>query len=177
MTESCALKNTRPDIRSGLGSLAPALRLRALQLCRSESEAEDLVQDAILRALEFEDSFEPGTNLRAWVYQVLFSVFATRCRRKRRERRALESLRFDPCAWTQPDVPRLPRQLTRTMRGALDNLPVHFAAAVRLVDLDDLSYKEAAAALSVPVGTVMSRLFRARRLLASALNESEPLAA
>jgi RNA polymerase sigma-70 factor (ECF subfamily) len=136
--------------------------------------AEDLVQDTVERALRFEAHYKQGTNLRAWVHQILFSVFMTRCRQSRRERNALEALVTDPLAWTYPDerindMSSLPPALAR----ALGDLPVGFRHALELVDLDELAYKEAAALLDVPVGTVMSRLHRGRRLLAESLRSSE----
>ena len=160
------------ELRSKLPELLPALNARALTLCKRKSEASDLVQDTLVRALCFEASYERDTNLRAWLQQILFSVFITRCRKSARERRALSALTGDPCAWTQPEAPPAVRQsLTRPVSRALEALPSQFSAVVRLVDLEERSYKDAAHELSVPVGTVMSRLFRGRRLLAQALAE------
>jgi RNA polymerase sigma-70 factor (ECF subfamily) len=111
------------------------------------------------------------------MHQVLFSVFVTRCRRTRRERRALESLTTDPCAWTRHDPAPAMASLSRRVEEAIAKLPAQFGAVVRLVDLDDHSYQDAADRLGVPVGTVMSRLFRGRRLLAVAIGETtEPAA-
>jgi RNA polymerase sigma-70 factor, ECF subfamily len=170
------LGKARPDageasLRREICELVPSLRARALKLCLDASEASDIVQDTVERALRFESSYQPGTNLRAWVHQILFSVFVTRCRRRRRERRALESLTTDPCAWTRPEAGPTMRALSPRVEDAINALPVQFAAAVRLVDIGEQSYKEAAEALRVPVGTVMSRLFRGRRLLALSLAE------
>src|SRR6185503_15947519 len=113
-----------------------------------------------------------GTNLRAWVYQILFSVFVTRYRRSRREKNALRSLAADPCAWTLPErfsAPDASAPLTPTTQGKLDALPETFRTVLKLVDLDELTYREAASELGVPVGTVMSRLHRGRKLLATQL--------
>jgi RNA polymerase sigma-70 factor (ECF subfamily) len=130
------------------------------------------VQETVLRALCFASGYARDTNLRGWLQQILFSVFITRCRKSTRERRALSALAADPCAWTQPEAPPSVRQsLTRPVSRALEALPEQFSAVVRLVDLEERSYKDAAIELSVPVGTVMSRLFRGRRLLAEALAE------
>ncbi len=160
------------ELRSKLPALLPGLQARAMTLCKRRSDAEDLVQDTVLRALRFEAGYERDTNLRGWLQQILFSVFITRCRKTSRERRALSTLTTDPCAWTQMEAPAPARQsLMRPVSLALEALPRQFSAVVRLVDLEERSYKDAAQELSVPVGTVMSRLFRGRRLLAEALAE------
>jgi RNA polymerase sigma-70 factor (ECF subfamily) len=158
-------------LREEMLAVLPSLNARALKLCRNPTEAQDLLQDTVERALRFEASYRPGTNLRAWMQQILFSVFVTRCRRRGRERRALDSLTQDPCAWTRRDAPPAMRALSPRVAGAVDALPDQFAAVVRLVDIGEHSYKEAAEKLGVPVGTVMSRLFRGRRLLAQVLAE------
>jgi len=160
-----------PGFRAELESCLPMLRIRALKLCLNEVEAQDLVQDTIVRALCFQSTFRPGTNLRAWAGQVLFSVFVTRCRKTRRERRALETFRADPNAWIPSNTTLVPRRLPPRMARALDALDPKFRSVLELVDLNDMSYREAALVLDVPVGTVMSRLFRARRQLALALGE------
>jgi RNA polymerase sigma-70 factor, ECF subfamily len=159
-------------LRDEISAHLPGLRARALKLCLNRAEAHDLVQDTVERALRFESSYQPGTNLRAWMHQVLFSVFVTRCRRARRERRPLQQLTTDPCAWTRQDPAPAMAALSRSVDAAIDSLPAQFGAAVRLVDLDEHSYKDAAERLGVPVGTVMSRLFRGRRLLAAALGQA-----
>jgi RNA polymerase sigma-70 factor (ECF subfamily) len=158
------------ELRAGLAALVPDLRARALRLCGDCAAADDLVQDTIERALRFADQYERGTNLRAWALQILFSVFVTRWRRRRRDRAALEALAGDPCAWTAPVGFAPPDagegSLTRATRKKLAALPDGFREAVVLVDLQERSYREAARELGVPVGTVMSRLHRARKLLA-----------
>lgn len=156
-------------LRVSLAQMAPELFGRALRMSRSPSLAEDLVQDTIERAIRFETHYTPGTNLRAWVHQILFSVFVTRCRRQRRERNALDHLTTDPCAWTSPEAAAEMTALSPPLRRALDALPKSFRDAVVLVDLEEMSYKDAASRLDVPVGTVMSRLFRGRRQLAQAV--------
>ncbi len=159
------------ELRQGLAKLRPELYARALRLSRSPSQAEDIVQDAILRALRFEDQFQPGTNLRAWVGQILLSVFLTQCRRKKRERRALENLIDDPCAWVKRDPPAVMSTLSPKPARALASLSDGYRQVLQLVDLDGLSYREAAMRLGVPDGTIMSRLHRGRRLLAGVLRE------
>ena len=165
--------STRRDatFREELERCLPTLRVRALKLCLNETEAQDLVQDTIVRALCFQSTFRAGTNLKAWTQQVLFSVFVTRCRKLRRERRALETFGSDPNAWFASQTTLVPAKLPPRMARALASLPPHYRAVLGLVDLQEMSYREAAVALEVPVGTVMSRLFRARRQLALALGQ------
>lgn len=153
-------------IRQGVAEAAPDLFGRALRLSRCPSLAEDLVQDTVERALRFEGQYQPGTNLRAWLNQILFSVFVSRCRRKRRERTALDALSADPCAWPSPDGAADMAALSPPVARALASIPPAFRDAVVLVDLEELAYKDAAARLGVPVGTVMSRLHRGRKMLA-----------
>jgi RNA polymerase sigma-70 factor (ECF subfamily) len=164
---------TKAALTSELEAELPKLRARARRLCRNESDALDLVQDTLLRALVYADSFESGTNLRAWLAQIEKSIFVSRYRRSRRERRALERLTFDPCAWPQrePSPPR-PALGSRTS-VALAELPDQFRRVVELVDLGGFEYVDAARALSVPVGTIMSRLYRGRRILAARLEDRE----
>lgn len=166
---------TSSEVRRGLAALRPELYARALRLSRSPSRADDIVQEAMLRALRFENQYRAGTNLRAWVGQVLVSVFLTQCRRGKRERKALDNLTRDPCAWLKKDAPAVMRSLSPRPARALANLPDSYRATVRLVDIDGLSYREAAAHLDVPVGTIMSRLHRGRKLLAETLRDT-PLA-
>lgn len=166
------------DLRTlelGLIELLPELRGRACRLSGDPTTADDIVQDTVERALKFAKQYERGTNLRAWVYQILFSVFITRYRRSRREKNALRNLASDPCAWTMPErfaSPEASTTLTPTTQTKLDALPETFRTVLKLVDLDELTYREAASELGVPVGTVMSRLHRGRKLLASQLLEA-----
>jgi RNA polymerase sigma-70 factor (ECF subfamily) len=157
------------ELRSRLAAYWPDLYNRALRLSRNDAVAQDVLQDTFERALRFEGQYEPNSNLRAWLQRILLSVFVTRCRRLRRERRALENLTNDPCSWTLPDAFPSTQALSPTVARALGSLPEAFRRAVELVDLADLSYRDAATVLGVPLGTVMSRLHRGRRMLAEAL--------
>ena len=172
-------RDTR-ELHAGLVALIPELRARALRLCGEKATADDVVQDSIERALRFADQYERGTNLRAWAFQILFSVFVTRWRRRRRERNALENLATDPCAWTIPvgfvAPDRGPGALTASTQRKLDALPDGFRAVIVMVDIEQRSYREAARELGVPVGTVMSRLHRARKLLAAQMADEREAA-
>jgi RNA polymerase sigma-70 factor, ECF subfamily len=154
------------EVRRRVAEVLPQLRLRALKLCRERDAADDLLQETVLRALSFESSYQPDTNLKAWLYQVMFSVFITRCRRRRRNNRFLAEHGADPNLWCGSPEPAKPREaLSPPVKRAIGELPAQFGQVVVLVDLQDLSYSEAAEKLGVPIGTIMSRLHRGRRLL------------
>ena len=163
-------------LRASISEVLPVLEARALRLTRSRPDAEDLVQETVLRALRFEGTFQRGTNLRAWMQQILQSVFISRCRRRARERRALDRFAFDPTLTTRATAAPVLRSVSGKMHAAFSSLPERFRRVVELVDLCDYTYREAAEVLEVPVGTVMSRLFRARRMLEDALGEERELA-
>jgi RNA polymerase sigma-70 factor (ECF subfamily) len=152
----------------------PRLRAHARRLCTREADANDLVQDTLLRALVYEHRFEQGSNLRAWLRQIQLSIFVSRYRRVRREKRALEKLAFDPCSWVHPEESCPRPSLGQGLELALRALPEGFRRVVELVDLEGLEYRDAAQALGVPIGTVMSRLHRARKLLGHRLEHPGP---
>lgn len=148
----------------------------AFRLTRREADARDLVQDAALRAFQHFDSFTTGTNCRAWLFTITYSVFVNRYRRQQRESTVVTP--EDP-GWPLDDRavdPRSPSLTTPArataaadVESALAELPDDFRAAIVLVDVEGLSYDDAAAVLDCPVGTVRSRLFRARKHLAERL--------
>lgn len=161
------------EVRQKLSELMPQLRLRALKLSRDRDLADDLLQETALRALSFEASYKRDTNLKAWLYQILFSVFVTRCRRRRRNHRFVQEHAADPNLWCGSREPNRPNEgLSPPVERAIQSLPAQFGQVVVLVDLQELSYGEAAEQLGVPIGTVMSRLHRGRRLLAGHLSEA-----
>jgi RNA polymerase sigma-70 factor (ECF subfamily) len=164
-------------LRASIFEVLPVLEARALRLTRSRPDAEDLVQETVLRALRFEGTFQRGTNLRAWMQQILQSVFISRCRRRARERRAFDRFAFDPTLTTRATAAPVLSSVSGKMHAAFSLLPERFRRVVELVDLCDYTYREAAEVLEVPVGTVMSRLFRARRMLEEALGEERETAA
>ena len=105
-------RDTR-ELHAGLVELIPELRARAMRLCSDRAAAEDIVQDTVERAIRFEDQYQRGTNLRAWAFQILFSVFVTRWRRRRRERNALENLAQRSVRVDRADRLRRPRPRPR----------------------------------------------------------------
>ena len=160
--------------------LAPGLRAAARRLTRPAEAADDLVQETFLRAYRTFDSFVPGTNARAWLFTILYSIHANASQKQHTARgtvsmnemesRFERGLEFpDPKAHHAVlDNARLAWDGSEAQR-ALAALPDPFRSAVVLVDLDELSYEEAAEVLGCPVGTLRSRLFRGRRVLAVAL--------
>jgi RNA polymerase sigma-70 factor (ECF subfamily) len=148
-----------------LCALLPDLHRKALALTRNASLADDLVQDTVERALVHQAQFRDGSNLRAWVSRIMTNRFISQARRRGTERRVLGTAAQDPNGWAswQPSVQV--HQLTPKVAQVLDDLPARLRTAVRIVDLEDGSYRDAAEALDVPLGTVMSRLHRGRARL------------
>lgn len=155
----------------------PSLQRRASSLCRGRADGDDLVQDTLLRAIAHQDDFELGTNLRAWLMRILYHSFVTSHRRHKRERLALERYLHEPNFSDLAPRVECATELPDHIKRALGVLPDGMAKVVRLVDIDELSYREAAESLKVPVGTVMSRLYRGRERLAAELAEKSPRAA
>lgn len=161
------------EIQLGVERLFPELRRRARYLTKGTDSALDLVQDTVERAMKFAHGYEPGTNLRAWLFQIMYSVFASQCRRAQRHRGVLERVAAEPNHWgASPDTEATYPGLSRVIEAHLSSLPVAFAHVVWLVDVQQLSYKEAAEQLDAPIGTIMSRLHRARRLLRARLEQA-----
>src|SRR5438034_5276783 len=153
-----------------------ALFSAGLRLTRNERDAEDLVQDTFLRAFRFFDKFERGTNIKAWLFKILTNTFINRYRRKVKERSVVEGSereavheRFVSRDATDfaanPEQYFFDRLLSDDVLRAIDALPIDFRLVVILADLQEFSYKEIAEILDCPVGTVMSRLYRGRKLL------------
>lgn len=153
-----------------------ALYANALRLTRSRTEAEDLVQETYVKALRFYDHFERGTNVKAWLFRVQYNTFVNRYRRGVRERDAQAELARDRAtdsaigqdvlrALVDPEAGALRPMLAQELTTAMNELPEEQRLVLGLADVEGLSYKEIAAAVGCPIGTVMSRLHRARRAL------------
>jgi RNA polymerase sigma-70 factor (ECF subfamily) len=149
-------------LETELIAMLPSLERRAYRWCRDNAEAQDLAQDTVVRALGKKPTFDSQSHLRAWLYTVLRNLFISRRRRDQSWQRASGELALSATRTPEPAAPFL----TSSVERALASLPEVFASVVRLVDLEDHSYADAASTLGVPVGTVMSRLFRARQRLA-----------
>ena len=160
---------------------ADSLYGAAYRLTRNPRDAEDLVQDSLLRAYRFWDSFEQDSNCKAWLLRIVTNTFINEYQRKKRSREVLDAATAEQDATDgvlvhadandkqSPEKALLDRSVSDDVQRALDALPDDFRTAVVLCDVNGLSYKEIAEIMDCPVGTVMSRLFRGRKLLASAL--------
>jgi RNA polymerase sigma-70 factor, ECF subfamily len=145
----------------------------ALRLTRNRADAEDLVQDTLVKAFRFGDRFEPGTNLRAWLYTILHNTWRNQRRDAARGNVDVDSDRVEtaaaapggPTAADTPERILMRSTLDADLQAALDGLPEAFREAVWLRDVEEFSYAEIAKMMNVPMGTVMSRISRGRRLL------------
>jgi RNA polymerase sigma-70 factor (ECF subfamily) len=158
------------DFASQTLAYVDALYGAALRLTRRAADAEDLVQDTYLKAFRFASTFERGTNLKAWLFTILHNTWRNARRASVRNPVAVDSevVERAAAAADAADSPeaRLSRQtLDVDLRAALDALPDAFRQAVWLRDVEEFSYAEIAKMLGVPIGTVMSRISRGRRLL------------
>lgn len=154
----------------------------ASRMTRGSSEAEDLVQDTVVKAMRAKDQFEPGTNLKAWLLRILTNTFINRYRRGGIERDLFDGPDAEPLSdgWISASTMRTMRDPeTQALRPiveaeltkALDELPPEFRLAVILSDVEELSYKEIAEVMGCPIGTVMSRLHRGRKILQTRLRD------
>ncbi len=163
--------------------LLPNLYGAALRLTRNPQDAEDLVQEAYLRAYRGFAGFREGTNLRAWMYRILTNTFINSYRKKQREPVTV-AVTDDTSDWylydrigssgaeASAEAEVLDRIPDEDVQRALEELPEVFRMAVLLADVEGFSYKEIAEILDIPIGTVMSRLHRGRKALQRALWET-----
>lgn len=159
--------------------LMPSIYNAAWRLVHNEHDAADLVQDTYLRAFRTFHNFRPGTNCKAWLFTILYSIFINRYHQQRRRPilvtlDELGDVVADPSA--QAEFARLLSDGTiqwedADLNEALKRLPEEFRLALLLVDVEGLTYEEAAGSLECPVGTVRSRLARARKALFESLQE------
>ena len=175
-------KAVTEDFEAGVLAQLDSLYRTALRMSSNPQEAEDLVQETMLKAFRFAHTYQPGTNLRAWLFRILNTSAINRYRK----------LATHPTPATLPDGEEfylynqirdlagqelsqgaeeevLSQYLDEDVYNALNDLPPNFRMAVVLADIEGLSYKEIAEALQIPIGTVMSRISRARRQLQKSL--------
>lgn len=161
-----------------------ALYRTALRMTKNAADAEDLVQDTALKAYRYFDRFEDGSNVRAWLFKILTNLFINRYRK---ESKAPVQLDYDEMADYQlfsqveadsltttggsPEKNLFDQVLGSDIERAIEELPEDFRIVVVMAFVEGLSYEEIAEALSVPMGTVKSRLFRGRKLLQKALSQ------
>jgi RNA polymerase sigma-70 factor (ECF subfamily) len=142
-------------------------------LAQNQSDAEDLVQETYLKALRSYPSFEPGTNFRAWIFKILKNTFLGSCSKlEHRMTLAMDSEEDMPATSANPESLLIGRSDIDAVRSAIEQLPVIFREVVLLCDVEDASYREIAEILSIPMGTVMSRLARARKMVRESLRST-----
>lgn len=179
--------NTNPsepveDFEAGVLANLDSLYRTALRLTNNREEAEDLVQETLLKAFRFTNSYQRGTNLRAWLFRILNTTAINRYRRLAAHptpaalpdgedfylyNRIRDLTGQEMSEGAEEEV--LNHYLDEDVYKALNDLPPNFRMAIILADIEGLSYKEIAEALQIPIGTVMSRISRARRLLQQSL--------
>ena len=156
-----------------------AVYAMAVRLAHNADDANDLLQETVLRAWRFFDQFQPGTNCRAWLLTILFNNFRNGYRRASREQPASATADFDhrleATSLSQqpregnPETAVSARSLDSEVEGAFNSIPDEFRSALLLIDVQELSYREASQVLEVPVGTIKSRVSRGRTLMREAL--------
>lgn len=171
---------TRWDFETGQLPYRDQLFKTALRMTRSVEETEDLLQETYLKAFRYYDRFEEGTNLKAWLFRIMKNTFINSYRKRKLQPQRVE---FDDLrdsvengmledlqtAEADPETSYLEAEVDGDLRSALQALPHDYKMAVLMVDLQGLTYQEVADILAVPVGTIMSRLYRGRKKLEKAL--------
>ena len=139
-------------------------------LAQNQNDAEDLVQETYLKAWRSFASFQPDTNFRAWIFRILRNTFlGSRSKLERRMTTAMESEEDLPATSATPESLLIGRSDMDAVQRAIEQLPVIFREVILLCDVEEASYREIAEILSIPLGTVMSRLARARKLVRESL--------
>jgi RNA polymerase sigma-70 factor (ECF subfamily) len=142
-------------------------------LAGNQNDAEDLVQETYLKAFRSYASFAPGTNFRAWIFQILKNTFLASCAKlERRLTIAVDSEEDLPGISATPESLLIGRSDIDAVRSAIEQLPAIFREVILLCDVEDASYREIAEILSIPIGTVMSRLARARKMIRESLRST-----
>ena len=149
-------------------------------LVHNSNDAEDLVQETYLKALRSFGSFQPGTNFRAWIFQILRNTFLSSCSKlERRMTVAMDSEEDGPELAVEnvtPETILMNRSNSQLVQRAFDDLPVHYRETLLLCEVEEMSYQEIAEILSIPIGTVMSRLARARKAVRGIVHSEQVFA-
>jgi RNA polymerase sigma-70 factor (ECF subfamily) len=161
---------------------APQLYAAALRMTRNPADAEDVLQETLLKAYRGYHTFTPDTNLKAWLYRILTNTFINKYRRQTRRPHEVELGELEDLylfkrlgeegvsgASRSAEDEALDRFVDDDIKAALESLPENFRIPVLLADVEGFSYKEIAEIMGVPIGTVMSRLHRGRKALQQAL--------
>jgi RNA polymerase sigma-70 factor (ECF subfamily) len=177
MTQRQAVEPNAWDFEAAAVPFVDALYNTALRMTRNPQDAEDLVQETYLKAYKYYDKFTEGTNFKAWLFRILKNTFINNYRKRQQEppQNAFDEIEdvFESQVSSEsgsipsPEDDALENVLDEDVQRALDALPDEYRMVVILADLEDFSYQEIAEILEIPVGTVMSRLYRARRRLES----------
>jgi RNA polymerase sigma-70 factor, ECF subfamily len=163
----------RDEIRERMVALLPRLRRFAFSLTGNAEQSDDLVQDACLRALARIDQWQPGTRLDSWMYRIAQNIWFDRVRANKVRGEVVDIEAAEGIVGSDGRVVTESELTLQTVAAALARLPAEQRAVVALVCIEGTSYKEAAEITGVPIGTVMSRLARARRALAAVLNQPQ----
>jgi RNA polymerase sigma-70 factor (ECF subfamily) len=175
-----ALEPTRWDFNAGQLPYREQLLKSALRMTRSMDDAEDLLQETYLKAYKYYERFAEGTNFKAWLFKIMKNTFINSYRRRKLQpskvdfdevQEGLEETLIERAQDSNPDpeIGAMGGEMDREVRDALVSLPHDYKMVVLLADLQGFSYKDIADILAVPVGTVMSRLYRGRRMLERSL--------
>ncbi|MGD2115578.1 MAG: sigma-70 family RNA polymerase sigma factor [Acidobacteriota bacterium] len=171
------------DFEAAAMPFVDALYNTAYRMTRNAEDAEDLVQEAYLKAYKYYDKFEEGTNFKAWLFKIMKNTFINNYRKKQQAPPQSDFADIEESFETQvseeagqkkiknPEEELLENVLDEDIQRGIDELPPDYRMVVLLADLENFSYKEIAEILDVPVGTVMSRLYRGRRLLEKVMLE------
>jgi len=161
-----------------------ALYATAVRLTRNEGDAEDLIQETMFKAYRYFDKYEQGTNCKAWLFKIMTNTFINRYRKAQKRKEFTIDEDFRPLAERAVLPEKNPlhqhfgdqetmfyRLFSDEVKSALEEIPVDFRMVVLLADLQDFAYKDIAEIMDCPIGTVMSRLYRGRRMLQQKLHE------
>src|SRR6266851_6475312 len=170
------------DFDSQVMPYVDSLYNTAYRMTRSAEDAEDLVQETFFKAYKYYDKFEEGTNLKAWLFKILKNTFINNYRKKKLEPRSVDFAEIEDSFErivrrdnsdrpSDPEAEFFSGVLDDDVRKALESLPYDYRMVVILADLEDFSYKEIAEIMDCPAGTVMSRLYRGRKILQGLLHQ------